>query len=353
MILILSLGRTGSLPIYAENIVKNFKILNHEFYASKFRVNKHKHNFSIKETITYRGKLSFVINTIFVLPVLIIKLLPKIVRTYDVLYLPYKHFWDLPFIFLFKTFHKKVIFTAHDGILHKGERNWFTQLMNNYRLKHADEVIFLTNYARNNVVKELGINPAYEIIPHPIINNNYVKIKGNSQTKNLLFLGRIDKYKGVELLLESVLEIEDDFEKLIIAGKSQYDIKYKEHKKIEVQDKYLSEKEIGELLTWADVLVIPYTEATQSGVISLGIYAELPMVCTKVGGLKEQLLEDECFWCEPNKESIAEAISKSLSDIDKRKNIAEKLKKKKSLLSWKIISLKLENNIIQIKNYGS
>lgn len=229
--------------------------------------------------------------------------------------------------------------------MHKGERNFITQKLNNYRLKMADSVIFLTDFTRKHVEEELKLYTKHHIVPHPIIENQYVKIKQNHNTKNLLFLGRIDKYKGVELLIESVVGIEEDFDKLIIAGKSSYSINYSSHTKIEIMDKYLSDQEIGELLSWADVLILPYTEATQSGVIALGIYAELPMICTNVGGFSEQLNQDECFWCEPNRDSLQKAIKEAFNSDGARREIRKKLKRKKEINSWPVISAKIQGVI--------
>jgi len=347
MVLMLSLGRTGSLPLYAENIFLNLNGSKIDFIISKNRTNKTFIKNST-EVLTYTNKATFLFNTLFYLPFLILKTIPKIHKEYNTLYLPYKHFWDIPFIFLFKLFGKKVVFTAHDGVLHTGERNFITQGLNNYRLKKADVVLFLTNYTRKHVEEELGIFNNYQIVTHPIIENHFVKIKDSFNTRNLLFLGRIDKYKGVELLMESVVDIENSFDKLIIAGRSLYDIDYINHPKIEVIDKYLSNKEIGELLSWADVLILPYTEATQSGVITLGIYAELPMICTSVGGFSEQLKDDECFWSEPNIKSLQETITSAILNVNKRNKIKEKLKLKKETNSWLVITAKIESIIQNI-----
>lgn len=344
--LILSLGRTGVLPFYGEEVAENFSKTQFDFYASKNRLVKTKRSYKIKEIKTYNGVISFLINTLFILPFYFICLTPKIIREYDVLYLPYKHFWDIPFVFLFKLLNKKIIFTAHDGWLHEGERNFFTQGLNNYRLNKATTVIFLSKYVESMVRNKILLKSKSVIIPLPIIENRYVKFNNNNNNKNILFLGRIDKYKGIELLMESVLLIENDFDKLIIAGKSNYEINYIKHPKIEIKDYYLSEVEMGALLSWADILVLPYTEATQSGVIALGIYAELPMLCTNVGGFKEQLLNDEAFWCDPNLDSLSKRLKEVLSQKEQRLKIIEKMKRKKTKLTFANISNQIENLLI-------
>lgn len=343
--LVLSLGRSGSLPIYAENIVNCFIGNNYDIIISKDRYLKKgvKNSIEIK---TYNSKLSFLFFTFFYLPFKLVSFLPKIYNDYSTLYLPYQHFWDIPFIFIFKLLGKKVVFTVHDGILHAGEKNYITQNLTDYRIRKATELIFLTKYVQELVEKDKKIKKKSYIIPHPILENPFFELKKETlKTKNLLFFGRIDKYKGVEILMESAMKSEASFEMLRIAGKNLYDISYLKHKKIEVINKYLSEKEIGRLINWADILVLPYLEATQSGVISLGIYGELPMICTKVGGFSEQLEEDEAFWCEPNVESLSKTISQAFNNQEKCIAIKEKLKLKKKKLTWSKIAQMVESSL--------
>ncbi|QTE21497.1 glycosyltransferase family 4 protein [Polaribacter cellanae] len=346
-VLILSLGRTGSLPIYGEEIAKKIKNQSFDILISKNRLIKNKIPNSI-EIKTYTNKITFLLNTFFYLPIVLLLLSPKIIKKYNTLYLPYQHLWDFPFIFLFKILNRKIVFTIHDGVLHAGERNIVSQKMTNYRIKKASEIIYLTSYVKGLVENELGYLKKHHIVPHPIIENKFFKKNTKIRnTKNLLFFGRIDKYKGVEMLIDAAQLSSKSFDKLIIAGKSQYYINFVDTNQISLIDKYLSEKEIGELLSWADVLVLPYKEASQSGVITLGIFCELPMICTNVGGFTEQLEDDECIWCNPNTESISKAIDTVFNDKTRYYSIKNKLKLKKQSLTWEKIASKIEEIIFK------
>lgn len=341
-VLILSLGRSGSLPEYAIDMAHHFKTIDYDIITSKYRLTTKKvaHNIELK---TYTNKSSFIINTLIYFPIKFISLIPKLCTNYHTLYLPYKHFWDIPFIVLFKILNRKVIFTIHDGVLHKGEKNWYTQFLNTIRIKAASEFIFLTEFVKNKVYNTYNLKKLFQIIPHPIIENSYLKPSKNIKpSKNLLFLGRIDKYKGIELLMSTIEGIEQYIDSLTIAGSSLYKVNYIKHPKIKIIDKYLTDKDIGNLLNWADILILPYTEATQSGVITLGINAELPMICTDVGGFKEQLSNDEAFWCEPNEESIKNTIIEAFSNRKKCQEIKEKIRTKKAMLSWGTVAGQVE-----------
>jgi glycosyltransferase involved in cell wall biosynthesis len=341
-IMILSLGRTGSLPLYSDNIVLHFPEKAYDCYKSKYAVE----SISIpnqKSLITYKSPLTFILNTLFILPFYIIVLLPKIVKNYNMLYLPYFHLWNLPFILLFRLLGRDVVLTVHDGILHKGENGFFIQQYSNLNIRLSTKLIYLTNYVKDNVENTLKIFKPGIIVPHGLIKNTSLipsSYKMN-RGKNILFIGRISPYKGVELLSEVIEDISDNIEKCIIAGKSNYELKIKDTEKLKIQDRYLSDVEVGELLNWADILVLPYLEATQSGVITLGINSELPMVCTNVGGFHEQLNEDECIWVEPNKKSLKNGLLYLIQNYSKRDFLIKQMQKKKSSLSWDTISLQI------------
>jgi glycosyltransferase involved in cell wall biosynthesis len=343
-IMILSLGRTGSLPLYADNIVMHFPKGTYDYYISKNAIRGTLVS-NYKSVITYYSSLTFLFNTFFVLPIYLIRLLPKIIINYQVLYLPYFHLWNLPFILIFRLLGREVVLTVHDGILHKGENGYFIQKYSDLMLKASTKLIFLTKYVKINVETKFNIVKKSLIAPHGIIKNNYITHGLEKRGKNILFIGRISSYKGVELLVDVIEEIENEIDKCIIAGKSNYDLNLKDTDKLQILDKYLSEEEVGELLGWADILVLPYLEATQSGVIALGINAELPMVCTLVGGLQEQLKEDECIWVSPTKDSLKKGILKLIYNAGSRDILIGKMKERKKSLKWEVISSNIYNFI--------
>ena len=341
-IMILSFGRTGSLPLYSDSIVLHFPKESYDYYKSKYAIE----GISIsnqKSLVTYKSAFSFILNTLFILPFYSIVLLPKIVKNYRILYLPYFHLWNLPFILLFRILGREVILTVHDGVLHKGENGFLIQQYSNLNIRLSSKLIFLTNYVKDNVEKKLKLIKPSIIVPHGLIETISLVDSPSkiNRGKNILFIGRISPYKGVELLAEVIDDIRDKIDKCIIAGKSIYELKIKDTEKLNIQDKYLSDLEIGKLLNWADILVLPYLEATQSGVITLGICSELPMVCTNVGGFCEQLDQDECVWVEPNKDSLKKGLVHLIEDQFQRDYLIKQMHKKKTSLSWDRISLQI------------
>ncbi|MDD1719332.1 MAG: glycosyltransferase [Methanoregulaceae archaeon] len=144
------------------------------------------------------------------------------------------------------------------------------------------------------------------IIPHglydqyPVIQRAVAKEKlGIREDYTILFFGLLRPYKGVKTLIEAfgllprgiveqsrlliVGEAWEDQESVLMSRES----KYKD--RITVIDRYVTDDEISIFFSAADVLVIPYTRASASGVAHIGMAFGLPIVASSVGGLLEGL----------------------------------------------------------------
>jgi glycosyltransferase involved in cell wall biosynthesis len=78
---------------------------------------------------------------------------------------------------------------------------------------------------------------------------------------------------------------------------------------VTVENRWVPEPEIGRLLAWSDALILPYREATQSGVAAAALAAGRPVIATRVGGLGEQLsTAPRALLCEPHPDSLARSI---------------------------------------------
>jgi len=201
---------------------------------------------------------------------------------------------------------------------------------------------------RKNVQSTIEFKANYTIIEHGMF-TDYVHMHTRKHTRKprLLFLGRIGKYKGVEMLIEAVHQIpKDSYESLTIAGKTLYDLKIdNENSKIIFLNKWLDNSEVTQLLKESDILVLPYKEASQSGVIPMGVAAAIPMVCTRVGGLPEQLKEDEAVLVEANAEALKKGINQLIHDSNLYKSLSKKMLEKQTELTWKSIAHRIENII--------
>jgi glycosyltransferase involved in cell wall biosynthesis len=114
-----------------------------------------------------------------------------------------------------------------------------------------------------------------------------------SAERSLLFFGRITPYKGLEILLEAFKPVSQRHSvKLTIAGKGDlrpYRPLLRSQHGVEIINRWIEEHEVAELFGQADMVILPYTSASQSGVLALAAAFELPVVATRVGGMPGQI----------------------------------------------------------------
>jgi glycosyltransferase involved in cell wall biosynthesis len=146
----------------------------------------------------------------------------------------------------------------------------------------------------------------------------------------LLFFGYVRKYKGLDILIEAFPKIlsQNPNARLLIVGEFYDDPKeYLEIiKKLNIEDKvqvvnqFVPNEEVAKYYQSADVVILPYRSATQSGILNVAYGFYKPVIVTEVGGLAEFVDEGKTgFVVQPNSpDAIAEGIQKFLSVKDKQ-----------------------------------
>jgi glycosyltransferase involved in cell wall biosynthesis len=158
----------------------------------------------------------------------------------------------------------------------------------------------------------------------------------------LLFFGRIVAYKGLdhllrayELLLDRGVKVE-----LVIAGSGSL-APYADllcNLPVAVRNEWLSDAAIADLLTATDVAVLPYVEASQSGVAASAYAAGRAVVATPMGGLVEQVEHGTTgvLACDMSVGALASAIRTLVDDPDLFDRCAEgALAHAQGRLSWR------------------
>ena len=163
--------------------------------------------------------------------------------------------------------------------------------------------------------------------------------------KILLFFGFIRKYKGLDLLLEALKLLGNDYH-LIICGEvygsfDEYQSiidKLNLKNQISLFNRYISDQEVTDFFSASDVCVLPYRSATQSGIVGISYHFNLPVIASNVGSLKEMIADygTGLMIDEPIPELIKNSIEKFFSsDIESFKNNINKFK---TLASWKTLA---------------
>ncbi|MGF1479784.1 MAG: glycosyltransferase family 4 protein [Cyanophyceae cyanobacterium] len=237
----------------------------------------------------------------------------------QVVYCPMDHLWNAAMLPVIKA-HTQYLFTLHDATPHPGDNGGigrFRQWLFSQDIRAADHIITLTKHVQTQL-QQVYRYPASKssVIPHGVFNYGSSSSRRTLPNReiNLLFFGRILPYKGLSLLLAAFQRLKDEFPqlRLTIAGAgslSAYAAALTDPH-IQVDNRHIPEADIAEIFAQADLLVAPYREASQSGVVTIAMGAGVPVVATPVGGLKEQVIHQQTGLLTQavSAEAIAEAI---------------------------------------------
>ena len=133
----------------------------------------------------------------------------------------------------------------------------------------------------------------------------------------LLSFGRLLPYKGLDLLAKALAQIGDrpDLDVRVVGqGPESSELRaLRALPHVRVENRWVPEDELGELIAWSDALVLSHREASQSGAAAAAIAARRWVVSTRVGGLTEQLAGEKlAILCDPDADSLAVAILRLL-----------------------------------------
>ncbi|MCC5924483.1 MAG: glycosyltransferase [Crocinitomicaceae bacterium] len=246
----------------------------------------------------------------------------------------------------------KVLAIVHNATPH--EQSKLDNLLSNYFFRSVQNFVALSA----NVAKEIQVKyPEKNVIalPHPIY-QHFGKRKTSVDAKNelnlaldkkyLLFFGLIRPYKGLMQLLEAMALLPEHFH-LIVAGESYEDFSKYEQKinayqiehRIHLHIRYIPDHEVSTFFSASDCCVLPYTSATQSGIIAIARQFEVPVISTNVGGLSEFIQDQkEGFLVSPNSPSeLAKAIEASLKNGQIEKMRAA-IRERNHTFSWQFFT---------------
>lgn len=231
------------------------------------------------------------------------------------------------------------------------EKRFFDTPLTRYFISGCDGYIAMCSEVAEDL-KALKSEAEYTILPHPLYSHFGDRIPRSAAEKalglmpgkkNILFFGLIRDYKGLDILIDAFKDLDEGFQ-LIVAGEpyGSFD-KYRKiidgfagKDRIKVFPKYIRDSEVKEYFSAADVTVLPYRSATQSGISSISYHFEVPMIVTDVGGLKETI-GDKGTGIVAEK-ATPEIIRKEILNYFRnpliRDMCSENIRKEKIRLSW-------------------
>lgn len=255
--------------------------------------------------------------------------------------------------YLLKLFCWKTPFvlTTHDPTPHTGE-NTLNFKIHQFLLKHQKSIQHIVHSfsmskmfrAKYPQISSKNIHVIYYGL-HDWLKKYKFESKHNKD--QIIFFGRISQYKGIEYLVEAAKVIRKKIPNLnvIIAGNGEYyfDISaIRNDSTFKVINRYIPNEELVQLLNESEIVVCPYTDATQSGVVMTAFTLNKPVVATRVGGLPEMIKDGKTgvLVCPKDSLDLANAIVDLLTDGKKIQILRDNIKQfyKNGCFSWKTIA---------------
>ncbi|MDR2889749.1 MAG: glycosyltransferase [Lachnospiraceae bacterium] len=248
--------------------------------------------------------------------------------------------------------HSKIIFICHNIFPH--ERFPLDRFLTKLVLRQGDRFIVQSHQDENDLLSLIP-DAHYRLNPHPTYNafkltnmsrsDGRLNIGMGGDIPMLLFFGFVREYKGLKHLLAALPAIKAQIPAIQLwvvgdfAGDKAVYTQMMERlditDRVRIVDGYIPDEEIEQYFTAADLIVLPYETATQSGIVQIAYGFEKPVVVTRVGGLPDVVRDGQTgLVVEPaDPAAIAQAVIRFFTE-NMRDQFTEKIRETATEFSW-------------------
>ena len=233
----------------------------------------------------------------------------------------------------------------HDGAPHPGDFEPFWSWRLNRELTAASAAVVMSDHVACAVKAR---RPDLPLIRLPLGAHLPPAHDSVQPQCDVLFFGRLRGYKGLDLLRDAwpqvlavhpsatlrVVGIGDD--KALAPGLADLP-------GVSVEKRWVADSDIRSLITSARLLVLPYHEASQSGVLPLAMALGVPVVATRVGGLAEQMEGGGGALVPPCPDALGTAMARLLEPEAHSIATQEARARSAEFTDWTAISTQLRN----------
>jgi glycosyltransferase involved in cell wall biosynthesis len=219
------------------------------------------------------------------------------------------------------------ILILHDAFFHPGDEYPVRHFVLRQQIDASDALIVLSDHVRRQAIEAFNYPPErIWLMPHAAFSYGSEQAHPAKHPRGtcpvrLVFFGRIIAYKGLDHLLRAfrLLRQKGSNVELVIAGSGSlepYASLMENLPNIELHNRWLEDEEIGTIVQSCDIVVLPYIEASQSGVAATAYAAGLPIIATPIGGLVEQVIDGYtgALAKDMTVEALSDAITRFVDD---------------------------------------
>ena len=249
-------------------------------------------------------------------------------------------------------YHQPVFWTIHDAKPHIGEKSWRNNLWINLIKRKVSHYIVHSEFTKKQLLEHGNIdNNNITVVTFGLFSifKEWDNKKVNQSDKTILFFGRLSPYKGIEVLLEAMQIVSEELSniRLVIAGQlmSWYKMPIipilKNNCEIIIKTDYITNSDLCDLFNDASICVLPYLDASQSGILVMSFAFNTPVIASNIGGMAEYIDHEKTgLLVEPgDRHSLAEAIVILSDNVALRNKMRDNISSGKTkILSWESIA---------------
>jgi glycosyltransferase involved in cell wall biosynthesis len=261
-------------------------------------------------------------------------------------------YWDIFLVRRLNRMGVPVAVVSHDADVHLGDRFQLALQLQRHMLRQADGVVTLTDFVARQVATRVNLaGKVHATIPLAAFDYADLNLPEpalpeaeRNRPLHLLLAGRLKRYKGLDLLAKALTFVGDVPLSLRVVGSPQ-DAReiaaLAAFPGVELDLGWKSDRALIAHLDWADATILPYVEASQSGVAPMSFKRGRPVIATPVGGLPEQIHHGETGLVTKavSPQAIAASIKAVADDRALLRRLAENaLRHAEEDLSWKSLA---------------
>ena len=245
------------------------------------------------------------------------------------------HVWSPLMPGLWRSVGVRRLVVVHDAAAHPGDPMAALTRWLLYDARSADAVVTFSHHVTRQLVADGRVpSKCVYTMPHPTLtaalaNASICSRNVCGPVLRLLFFGRILRYKGLSILTttaEILRALGVPFDLSVIGEGSLEGMQARLLQAgARVENRWVPQEEVAAILRQYDAIVLPYIEASQSGVIALARGVGLPVIASDVGGISEQVRHDVDGILVPpgDSQALADAIIRLASDTATLKRLAD------------------------------
>jgi len=245
---------------------------------------------------------------------------------------------------------KPVVFLCHNVLPH--ESSVLDRMLIKIGLGAADAFLVQSREDGDNLVR-IHKDPVMALNPHPIYDFfDGKRFDRESARRDLgldghviLFFGYIRRYKGLAVLIDAFAKVLSRLPvTLLIVGefydkREPYDERIAQASiasHVRIVDQYVPNEDVEKYFKAADLVVLPYMSATQSGIVQTSYSFGKPVVVTDVGGLPDVVTDGETGFVVPRNDpgALADAIVRFFEE-DAGAEMADNIRAGLERFSWR------------------